>query len=78
MPWRDVFWNDIIAEHIALHGLTRADVENAVCNATTEEESDSTGRPVLFGFAIDGRKIAVVYEVVDRITVIPITAYEVK
>lgn len=33
--------------------------------------------PVVWGYTSDGRYIIAVYELVDEITVIPITAYEV-
>lgn len=36
-----------------------------------------SGRPILFGYSVDGRKIAVVYEQIDDRTIYPITAYEV-
>ena len=40
--------------------------------------SESTERPIVFGYTAAGRRIAVVYEVVDSITVYPITAYDVE
>ena len=79
MPWHDVFWNDDVEAYMALHGLTYEDVENAICRPDGEDVSDSSGRPIRFGRAMDGRKIAVVFEVLDdNVTVYPITAYEVK
>ncbi|HEY0008103.1 MAG TPA: hypothetical protein VGB55_05225 [Tepidisphaeraceae bacterium] len=64
--------------YIGQHSLTRDDVVNVVCNPTGEDTSDSSGRPIRFGFALDGRAVAVVFERVDEITILPITAYEVK
>jgi len=78
MPWMDVFWDDAIESYISMHGLSYADIEHVICHPTGEDQSDSTGRPIRFGLAIDGRKIAVVYELIDSITVYPITAYQVR
>lgn len=87
MPWYDVRWYypdevDLPGEsnvaHIAEHGLTPQDFENALAHPVSDEEkSDSSGRPMTFGHACDGRLIAVVYEWIDDITVLPVTAYEV-
>jgi hypothetical protein len=41
------------------------------------DTSASTGRPIAFGFTRAGRKLAVVYEPVDSITLYPITTYEI-
>ena len=78
MPWLDIYWDIETEQHIAQHGLTLADVRNAIFNPIGEVVSDSSGRPLCFGLAIDGRKIGVVYELIDDITVLPITAFEVK
>lgn len=45
---------------------------------TDEEESDFSGRPLIFGPALDGRLIAVIYEWDDEWTILPITAYYVE
>jgi len=63
--------------HIAEHGLTKDDVEEVVAAADRFEFSHSSGQPILFGYASDGRYIAVVYYEVDEDTIYPITAYEV-
>ena len=78
MDWLDVVWDADTEQYIALHGLTRQDVVNALWFPTAEDSSDSSGRPVRFGHALDGRLIIVVFEMMDHITVMPITAYEVK
>ena len=41
------------------------------------DTSGSSKRPVVFGYTIDDRYIAVVYEQIDEDTVYPITAFEV-
>ena len=78
MPWLDIFLTEIRIAKLAEHGLTFADVESAVFNPIGDDVSDSTGRPIRFGHATDGRKIAVVFEKIDEITIEVFTAYEVK
>ena len=75
MDWLDVYWDDETVAHVAEHGLTPDDYENALRNPIGEDVSDSSGRPMRFGFALDGRKIAVLFEWIDRVTVLPITAF---
>jgi uncharacterized DUF497 family protein len=80
MPWYDFIWNAEPGgnmDHIAEHGLTPEDVEAVICNPIEETTSRSSGRPVMIGYAPDGRLILVVYEKVDDVTVYPVTAYEV-
>lgn len=64
-------------EHIDEHDLTVSDVEHVLLHATEELISRSTGRPCVFGYTPDGEFIIVVYEWVDEVTLLPITAYEV-
>jgi hypothetical protein len=46
-------------------------------NVVDEDLSQSSGRPVVFGDTLEGRRLMVVYEEVDADSVYPITAYEV-
>lgn len=82
MAWVDIFWNyddpDGNVTHIAEHGLITDDVEHALEHPIGESVSDSSGRPAVYGLALDGRLIYVIYELVDEVTVYPITAYEVE
>lgn len=77
MEWLDVYWDSEIEAYFAQHGVSREDFEQAMQNPIGEDSSERSGRPIRFGFAVDGRKIAVVFEMIDAITVLPITAYEV-
>lgn len=54
------------------------DVEEVFENPIRYEESRSSGRPMVFGYTSDGRRIAVVYEQLDDTTLYPVTAYEVE
>ena len=61
--------------HIAEHGLSKDDVAHAVGDAVHHGVSASSGHPLLYGPAENGRLICVVYEQVDDDTIYPITAY---
>jgi hypothetical protein len=81
MAWFDYLWlegEDGNIEHIAEHNLTPDDIEYVMENFIAERTSRSSGRPMRFGFAPDGRYVAVVFEWMDDVTVYPVTAYEVE
>ncbi len=81
MVWFDYLWlegADGNIEHIAEHQLTMDDIEQVTENIEAEAVSRRTGRPIRFGYTLDGRYIAVVFEWVDEVTVYPVTAYEVE
>lgn len=72
----EIIWTPRAEEKIAEHGVTVADVEQVLRHPARQRISRSTGRPVILGRTQAGRLIAVVFEWVDDITVLPITAYE--
>ena len=81
MAWFDYLWlegNGGNVEHIVEHGLTPMDVEYVIENFISETTSRTSGRPIRFGLALDGRYIGVVFEWLDDVTVFPITAYEIE
>jgi hypothetical protein len=63
--------------HLAEHDITPDEAEEVLTDPIATDVSRSSGRPIAFGFTHAGRKLAVVFERIDRITVYPITAYEV-
>jgi len=65
-------------QHIAEHGITKAEVMDVLSRPETREESRSSGRPVAFGTTIEGRTILVVYEEFDEYTLYPVTAYDLE
>jgi hypothetical protein len=70
-------WTDDIASHLLEHDVSRDDFESVVNAPVRRAESRSTGRPCCWGETVDGRYLLCVYECLDALTVIPITAYEV-
>ncbi|MBA4032875.1 MAG: hypothetical protein C0478_18555 [Planctomyces sp.] len=76
MAWFEFFWTPDIEEHLAEHDVTPEDFEFVVCHPSRREPSRSSDRIVAQGYDPTGRWLACVYELVDRTTVIPVTAYE--
>jgi hypothetical protein len=52
-------------------------LEDVVCHPVSTGKSRSSGLPAAFGYASDGRYIIAVYEQLDELTVVPVTAYDV-
>ena len=75
MPWFDVFWTDTALEHLAEHGVTQDEFEEVIFAARVFDQSDSSGRPLADGYTSTGRRIVCVFEYIDNITILPITAY---
>jgi len=48
-----------------------------VCHPTSKGWSRSSGLPCVWGYTEDGRHIIAVFDELDDITVLPVTAYEV-
>ena len=78
MPYYEFLWTDEILAHLAEHGVSRDDFEEVVSNPRRVGVSRSTGRPCCWGEAPDGRQLFCVYEFLDDVTIIPVTAYEVS
>ena len=78
MPFYLFIWNDMIEGHLAANGITPEEFEEVVCDPDEVWRSRSWGRPVAFGGTSAGRYLACVYELLDKTTVLPITAYEVE
>ncbi len=67
-------------QHVAEHGLTPEEVDSVLENPLREGASQTTGRPVVWGWTYTGRHIMVVFEVDDAggyVVICPVTAYEV-
>ncbi len=70
-------WTDEIIEHLAVHGVEPEEFEEVVTYPDRRGLSRSSKRPCCWGELPDGRFIICVYEFIDDITILPVTAYEV-
>jgi hypothetical protein len=71
-------WTDEIVAHLLEHDVSRDDFESVVNYPERRGESRSTGRPCCWAETADGRYLLCVYEYLDELTILPITAYEVS
>jgi hypothetical protein len=78
MPYYEFLWTEEIVDHLAEHGVTTKDFEEVVSNPNRLGVSRSSGRPCCWGETADGRRLFRVYEYLDDLTIIPVTAYEVS
>ncbi len=78
MPYFEFYWTDALVEHLAEHGISRDDFAEVMSAPERRGESRSTGRPCCWGETGDGRYLFCVYEYLDEMTILPITAYEVQ
>ncbi len=77
MAARYFIWTDEIVDHLGEHGISQDDFECVFRRPVSRGISRSTGLPVVWGYTQDGRYIMLVYEEIDRVTILPVTAYEV-
>ena len=78
MAYFEFVWTDAIVAHLSEHGVSQDDFETVVSEPERRGESRSTGRPCCWGETADGRYLLCIYEYLDVLTIIPITAYEVS
>jgi uncharacterized DUF497 family protein len=81
MPWFDIVWDESPhgnVAHLAEHGVSRDEAEEVLMNAVGREKSRSSNRLVAFGRTSSGRALAVVYEMLDAITLLPVTAFDIE
>jgi hypothetical protein len=75
--YRRFLWTPEIEEHLAEHGVTVDDYEYAFEHSFKFTTSRQSGQPAFFGRTADGRLLFGVYEALDDIEAIPLTAYPV-
>ena len=78
MPHFEFIWDEEPGGNIdkcAQHGLTQDDVEDVFASPTRKMISRSSGRPLWEARRSDGRRVVVVFEWIDDVTVYPITAF---
>lgn len=78
MPYYFFQWTAGFVKHLAEHDLTADDFERVVSNPMSARTSRSSGLPAAIGYTEDGRKIIAIYEHLDDMTIIPVTAYEIE
>lgn len=76
MPFYLYQWAEENEAHLAEHGVTPEEFEEVVGNPDWVQISRTTGRPIAFGETSSGKYLACVYELLDELTALPITAYE--
>lgn len=79
MPHWEILWVDGAGgnvEHIAAHGITQEEVECVLRNPIEETTSRTTGRLLAIGYTDARRRITVIYEHIDLVTIYPVTAFE--
>ena len=78
VPWYQYIWTVEAEEHLAEHDITPDEFEWVMEHPTSKTTSDSSGRPMVFGYTTDGRQVAATFELLeDGMTIIPVTCYEV-
>jgi hypothetical protein len=78
MPYFEFIWTAELITHLEEHDLSPDDFEQVVMNPDSVGKSRSSGDPAAFGYTQDGRYIIAIYKKIDFITVVPVTAYEVR
>ena len=78
MPDYSIIYDARMIEHLARNGITIEEFTEIVRSPVRTSFSRSTGRDMAFGYALDGRYIACVYEVIDDLTIVVVTAYEIE
>lgn len=76
MPWFEFIWTPELIDYIAQHGITVDEFEDVVQNPEETEISRSSGDLLAKGTVFNGKYVVAIYTMVDRVTVLPITAYE--
>lgn len=77
MPMYFFHWTESIADHLDQHGISVDEFELIVQHPDGNGNSRKTGRPFAVGQLDDGRTILCVFEFLDSITIVPVTAYEI-
>lgn len=77
MAYYDFLWTDALIQHIREHDVSPEDFEHVFLEPTSQGYSRSSELPAVWGYTEDGRYLIVVYEELDEMTILPVTAYEV-
>lgn len=69
-------WDGENERHIARHDFTPEEFEEVVCFPEYRDFSRSTGLPLAGGTTSTGRQMVCIYELIDDVTVYPVTAFD--
>lgn len=75
MPWFDVIWTPEVIEHLAQHGVTADEFEEVVFSGPVRSNK-TPPRFEVVGTTMEGRLLKCVFERVDPVTVLPVTAFD--
>lgn len=75
MPWFDVFWYDENIRHLAENGVSPEEFEEVVMASRFVEMSDR-GADMVRGQTATGRWLICIFERIDDVSILPITAFE--
>lgn len=75
MPYYEFVWTERALEKVAVNGVATEEVEAVICDPVKTGQSNSSGRPLAMGLAEDGRTLVCIYEIIDELRVLPITAF---
>jgi hypothetical protein len=78
MPYFEFIWTEEIIGHLGEHDILPEDFEQVVMNPERTGKSRSSGDPAAWGYTEDGRYIIAIYKKIGFMTVVPVTAYEVR
>ena len=78
MAYFEFQWTDEIIEHLAEHEVRPEEFEEIVSFPDRRGKSRTSGSPCCWGETCDGRYLFCVYEQLDPVTIIPVTAYDVS
>jgi len=77
VPYYEFIWTDALVDHVTEHGVSLDEFEHVVCSPSSKGYSHSSGLPAAWGYTPEGRYLMAVYEQLDLVTLLPVTAYEV-
>ena len=78
MPYFAFRWTDEAIEHLALNGVAQQEFEDAVLNGNQILRSRSSDRPCVIGRTRAGRRLMAEFEILDDVTIEPVTAYDIE
>jgi hypothetical protein len=77
VAYYEFHWTDEVVEHLEEQGVSQDDFEYVFSKPTSKGYSRSSGLPAVWVYTEDGRYILAVFEELDDVTILPVTAYEV-